>query len=298
MSHASVPWGLAVSFARRARAVVRSGAWTWRSAARTVRPFYGIVLRELQRLSRQRSRVLSGLARPLLWLFIVGSGVGAVAAGYDATTYRQLMLPGILGMVILFSAMFGALSTAHDREFGVIRLLLIAPIRRSTVVLAKVTSSALVALLQSAVLLVLLPFLGLEPGPARLAALAGAMTLSALALSSVGMFLASRIDSIENFSGVVNFVVFPMFFLSGALYPAQALPRVLRPLVAANPLTYAVDLMKHALFGSALAGRFGPELRVSADLAFLTVTFGVTLGLTVVLFDRGARKARAVVAAG
>jgi ABC-2 type transport system permease protein len=199
-------------------------------------------------------------------------------------------------MVILFSAMFGALSTAHDREFGVIRLMLIAPVRRSTIVLAKIASSAIVALLQSGVLLVLLPVLGLAPAPARLLALVGAMALCAVALSALGMLLASRIDSIENFSGVVNFVVFPMFFLSGALYPVRVLPNTLRALVAVNPLTYGVDLMKHALLEPAATGRFGPELPVGADLLALAVTFGVSLALTAALFDRDARKTRAVVA--
>jgi ABC-2 type transport system permease protein len=259
-----------------------------------MRAFYGIVAREIQRLRGQRSRVLSGLVRPLLWLFIVGSGVGAVASS-DPAAYRRLMLPGVLGMVILFSAMFGALSTAHDREFGVIRLMLIAPVRRSTIVLAKVVSASLVALLQSAILLVLLPVLGLAPEPWRLLALIGAMAACALGLSSLGMLLASRVDSIENFSGVVNFAVFPMFFLSGALYPARVLPDVLRPLVAVNPLTYGVDLMKHALFGSSVAGRFGPEFHVATDLLALAATFGVSLALTVTLFDRDARKTRAVV---
>ena len=258
--------------------------------------FYGIVLRELQRLRRQRARVLSGLARPLLWLFIVGSGVGTLAAGTDPSDYRRFMLPGVLGMVILFSSMFGALSTAHDREFGVIRLLLIAPVRRSIVVLAKVASSALVAVIQAGVLLVLLPVLGLEPGPGAFLLLVAGMALSALALSALGMLLASRIDSLENFSGVVNFVVFPMFFLSGALYPARALPEVLRALAVVNPLTYSVDLMKHALLEPALGTRFGPEIPITTDIAALAVTFGISLALTAALFDQGARLTRTVIA--
>lgn len=259
-----------------------------------MKPFYGIVVRELQRLRRQRGRILSGLARPLLWLFIVGSGVGAIAAGEDPSGYRRFMLPGVVGMVILFSAMFAALSTAHDREFGVIRLLLIAPVRRSTVVLAKIASSCLVSLLQAGVLLLLLPVVGLSPDPAGFGFLLAGMTLTALALSSVGMLLASRVESIENFSGVVNFVVFPMFFLSGALYPARALPEILHALARVNPLTYGVDLMKHALLGPEPATGFGPELPVAVDVLALAVTFAVCLALTVALFDREARLTRRV----
>lgn len=241
-----------------------------------MRAFYGIVARELQRLHRQRGRILSGLARPLIWLFIVGSGVGAIAAGVEPAAYRRFMLPGVTGMVILFSAMFGALSMAHDREFGVIRLLLIAPVRRVTIVLGKVVSSALVAFLQAAVLLLLLPVLDLQPGVVRLTSLVGAMALTAVALSALGMLLASRVASLENFSGVVNFVVFPMFFLSGALYPVESLPEVLRGLTVVNPLTYGVDLMKHALFPA--AGRFGAELPLATDIAVLVGTFAACLG--------------------
>jgi ABC-2 type transport system permease protein len=263
-----------------------------------VNAFYGIVLREFQRLLRQRARVLSGLARPLLWLFIVGSAFGSVAEGGDPASYRRFMLPGVMGMVILFSSMFGALSTAHDKEFGVIRLMLIAPIRRVTVILAKITSSALVAVAQSAVLLLLLPVLGLALEPQRLSLLLLGMILTAFALSALAMLLVSRIDSLENFSGVINFVVFPMFFLSGALYPLEPLPRALRTLAAFNPLTYGVDLMKWALLGPASGVRMGAELRIPADVGALLLTFAVALGLTTVFFDREARLTRRAAAGG
>ncbi len=252
---------------------------------------------------------MAGLARPLLWLFVVGSGFGAISAAGDPAAYRRFLLPGVLGMVILFSAMFGALSTVHDREFGGIRLLLIAPLRRSTIVLAKIASSTLVALAQSALLLPLLPVLGLRPGPGRIAILLAAMILTALALSALGMLLAARIESIESFSGVVNFVVLPMFFLSGALYPTHGLPQVLRALAAVNPLTYGVDLMKHALFGGASAGvlggvravagvpaGFAPELSPVLDVAALTAAFVVSVAVTVPLFGREPSATRAVAA--
>ena len=258
-------------------------------------PFLAIVGRELRRLRRQRGRLLAGLARPLLWLFVVGSGVGAVAAGQDPEGYRRFMVPGVLGMVILFSATFGALSTVHDREFGAIRLLLIAPIRRATVVLAKIASSCAVALLQAGALLVLLPLLGLHPGPGRLALLVLAMALTALALSAVGMVVASRVDSLENFSGIVNFLVLPMLFLSGALYPVEALPAALRAVAAVNPLTYGVDLMKHALRVAPPGARYGPEIAAATDLAALGLWFLLALGATLLLFDREARLTRRVV---
>lgn len=215
--------------------------------------------------------------------------MGTIAAGADAESYRRFMLPGVLGMVILFSAMLAALTTALDREFGAIRLLLIAPVRRTTLVLGKIAGSTVVALVQAGILLLLLPVLAIDPEPQRLVLLVGAMTLTAAALSALGMVLASTIRSLETFSGIMNFVNFPMLFLSGALYPVRVLPSPLQAASQVNPLTYGIDLMKHALFGRDLGARYSAELPVAADVAVLVATFVLALGLAVALFDREAR---------
>ncbi|MDP9348474.1 MAG: ABC transporter permease [Gemmatimonadota bacterium] len=231
-----------------------------------------VVEREFKRFLRQRGRLLSTFARPLLWLAVIGSGFAALVPEQEGLSYHQYLLPGIFGMVLLFSSMLSALSTVHDREFGPVRMMLVAPLPRGSIVAAKVLSSTLLAVAQGVLLLPLLPLLGLRPGPAALAAFLGALLLTAVALSSLGMLLASRIRSLENFAGVMNLVIFPMFFLSGALYPVFLLPGYLKPLVYLNPLTYGVDLLKHPLLSpaalSGFRGEFSPALDVSVLLGF------------------------------
>ncbi|MFN2433690.1 MAG: ABC transporter permease [Gemmatimonadota bacterium] len=250
--------------------------------------FYGIVARELQRLLRRRSRLFMSLVRPMIWLFVVGSVVGAIAAGADPESYRRFILPGVLGLVLLFSAIFAAMSTATDRELGAIRLLLIAPVSRTMLVLAKIAGTALVALAQASLLLLLLPLVAPDTPPVRVVFALFAMLLTALTLASVGMMLASGVQSLEGFSGVANFISFPMLFLSGALYPSRLLPPVLQPLTAVNPLTYGIDLMKHALLGEE-AGRFQAEIPIAIDLLVLGFIFVVCVVLAVLLFDGEAR---------
>ncbi len=255
-----------------------------------------VVEREFKRFVRQRGRLLSTLVRPLLWLVVIGSGYSAIVSDGDGISYHQYLLPGIFGMVLLFSTMLSALATVHDREFGPIRMLLIAPVPRSAIVWAKTLAATLLGLAQAILFLPLLFFLGIWPGPAALLFFFCGVALTALALSSLGMLLASRIRSIEGFAVVMNFVIFPMFFLSGALYPAARLPGWLQPVVRINPLTYGIDLMKHALLPDgpgALGGEFLPALDVGVLVGF---TF-VALALAHALFGREEHLGRILLAA-
>lgn len=246
---------------------------------------WAVIGREFRRLARQRGRLLSTFARPLLWLVVVGSGFAAVMPEQSDLSYQQFLLPGIFGMVLLFSSMLSALGTVHDREFGAIRMLLVAPLRRSSVVLAKTVAATLIGAAQAILLLALVPVLGLPLTVRGMLMSAGGILLTAFALASLGMLVASRIRSLENFAVVMNFVLFPMFFLSGALYPASELPRFLQPWVLVNPLTYGVDLLKHAVLGptrTALGGEYPVALSVTV-LAFFSI---VALAAATALFGR------------
>jgi ABC-2 type transport system permease protein len=243
-----------------------------------------VVVREFLRFVRQRGRLLSTFARPLLWLVVIGSGFERVVPSEGTVSYKQFLLPGIYGMVILFSAMLSALATVHDREFGPIRMLLVAPLPRSVVVFSKTFSSTLLAVVQALLLAPLIWILGLHPSPISLLQFAGALLLCSFTISSLGMVIASRMRSIENFAGVMNFLMFPMFFLSSALYPASTLPGFLQPFVRANPLTYGIDLMRHALLAGEYPANLSSDYTARFDVMVLIALGVVLLALAALLF--------------
>jgi ABC-2 type transport system permease protein len=236
-----------------------------------------VVEREFKRFFRRRGQLLSTFARPLIWLVIVGAGFAALVPDRSQFSYREYLVPGIFGMVILFSTFLSALGTVHDREFGPIRMLLIAPVPRSAVVGAKTAASTLLAAAQCLPFLVLIPIFGLDPSDEDLASLVVGIFLTALALSCVGMLIASLVRSLENFAVVMNFVIFPMFFLSGSLYPVSSLPGYLEPIARANPLTYGVDFMREALLDG--LGEFSGRTNVIVLLAISAYTVGMAASL-------------------
>lgn len=240
-----------------------------------MRAVYGIVAREFMRFLRQRGRVLSSVVRPFVWLVFAGTGFAAVFAGAAQLDYRRYMAPGLLGMVVMFGAFLASLSTVTDREAGVLRMLLAAPIHRRTIAVGKALAATLLGTVQAlAVALILLPAVQLWPTPAGALLAVGAIVLTSFAIGALGLMLAAIMRSIENFAGVMNFVVFPMLFLSGALYPVRHLHRALQALAFLNPLAYGVDLLKHALLAGWAAAGYGGEISVKLDLVAL-VAFAI-----------------------
>jgi ABC-2 type transport system permease protein len=262
----------------------------------------GVVEREFKRVLRRRGGLVSTFVRPLIWLVIIGSGFSALIPG-GQFSYHKYLLPGIIGMVILFSSLLSALGSIHDREFGSMRMLLIAPVPRGVIVLGKAISSTLVGAMFAVVLSPLVWLFHIDVGFLSYLEFVGAALSTGLALSSLGMLVASRIRQLENFAVVMNFVIFPMFFLSGALYPAQKLPGYLQPLVRVNPLTYGVDLMRqtmlagepHALnhveFSAAIDGGYLAAFSILA-LALAASLFGGEEHLSLMFLARAPRRAR------
>ncbi|HYK82576.1 MAG TPA: ABC transporter permease [Gemmatimonadales bacterium] len=235
-----------------------------------MRAVYGIVVREFVRFLRQRARLASSVARPFVWLIFAGAGFGAVFAGRNEIDYRAYMAPGLLGMVVMFGALVAALSTVTDRDAGVLRMMLVAPVRRSTVALGKALGATVLGTAQALVVAaILVPLVGLRPSAGGVGLAVTSIVLSSLALGALGVLLAAGMRSLENFAGVMNFVVFPMLFLSGALYPVRRLGPLLQGVAYLNPLTYGVDLLKHALLGGWTKAGYGGELPVALDLAAL-----------------------------
>ena len=238
---------------------------------------YGIVARDLTRTTRQTSRVLGGVARPFMWLLLVGAGFNAIARVEGTLTYQAYVYPGIVVMASLFGAMLGAISTVYDREFGVLRLMLASPAGVPAVLTGRALAAAIVGLIQGAIVLAFAP-LFVPLSLAQLGVALGALALGSMVSSMLGLLVAARLRSVENFAGVINVVLFPLLFVSGALYPTAGLPAPLRLLARINPVTYQVDLMRHA-FGQPA------EFSASTDVLVLGLSAITVFGLTALLFD-------------
>jgi ABC-2 type transport system permease protein len=225
---------------------VRVPERSWRSEVRAVRIVWR---RDLIRFTTDRTRVATMLIQPLLFLFVLGAGLQTlVAASTGGVDLKTFIFPGILCMALVFSAMFNAMSLVMDREFGFLREMLVAPVRRSSIVVGKCLGGATVAALQGAILLVLAGFVDVPYDPALLLGLFGLQLLLAFTVTAFGVLVAVRVKQIQTFTSVMSMVVMPLVFLSGALYPVAGLPAWLELLTRLNPLTYAVDPMRRLVF--------------------------------------------------
>jgi ABC-2 type transport system permease protein len=217
----------------------------------------GIVQREWLRFVLQRSRFFSALVRPLLWLLVFAAGFRAalgiaIIAPYDTyITYETYIVPGLACMILLFNGMQGSLSMVYDREMGSMRVLLTSPLPRAFLLASKLLAIALISLLQVYAFLAIAWLYGVQPPLWGLLAALPALLLVALLLSALGLLLSNGIRQLENFAGVMNFVIFPLFFLSSALYPLWKMREAsewLYWLCALNPFTHAVELVRFALY--------------------------------------------------
>lgn len=219
----------------------------------TVRAVYMIWRRDLVRFWRDRVRVIGALAQPLLFLVILGTGLssalgsaggGGFRSGLD---YQTFMYPGIIGMAVLFTSIFSGMSIIWDREFGFLKEVLVAPIDRSAVAVGKTLGGATQATIQGVILLLLAPFVGVKLTPLSVLALLGLIFCMSFALAGIGVALAARMKSMMGFQFVLNFLVQPAFFLSGALFPVTGLPAWMTALTRVDPLSYGVDPIRRVV---------------------------------------------------
>jgi ABC-2 type transport system permease protein len=232
------------------------------------RPIYAVLEREVVRMFRQRTRLVSAMVRPLIWLFVIGAGFGAVLGRASGVSYQQFLVPGVVGMTLLFGSMLAALTVVYDKESGVMRMLIIAPFSHYWIVVAKMLAAALAAILQALLLLVLLAVLGYIGLETKFTVLAIGLIATSLACAGIGMLVATFTRTLDNFAAIMNFVIFPVFFLSGSLYPVSHLPPMLKVVALANPYTYGVDLLKHATLGVLPSG-MGADFGLGTDIAVL-----------------------------
>ncbi len=249
-----------------------------------LRAMTAILGREALRFLTQRERFLAALVRPLVWLLVFAAGFRA-ALGLSITppyqtyiTYEVYIVPGLVAMILLFNAMQSALSLVYDREMGSMRLLLTAPLPRWWLLFCKLLAGVLVSILQAYAFLAIAYFYGIRLPPMGYVWVLPALLIAGMMLGAVGLFLASTIRQLENFAGVMNFVIFPVFFLSTALYPLWRMAEsstLLRDICAWNPFTHAVELIRFALY-----------LRLNLEaLGWVALTFAVFMGLALWGFD-------------
>ncbi len=223
-----------------------------------LRALAGITLRELLRFAGQRQRFLAALVRPLVWLVVFAAGFRAalgisIIQPYQTyITYEVYIVPGLIGMIQLFNGMQSSLSMVYDQEMGSMRVLLTTPLPRWYLLLCKLLAGVVVSLVQVYLFIVIALLIGIDLPVTGLLAVLPVLLLTGLMLGAIGMLLASAIRQLENFAGVMNFVIFPMFFMSSALYPIWKM-REANTLLAAicelNPFTWAVELVRFTIYG-------------------------------------------------
>jgi ABC-2 type transport system permease protein len=208
-----------------------------------------VVYRELIRFFQDRPRIISSLLQPILFLFVLGTGLSAlVSGGTRGLNLRTFMFPGVVAMSTMFTAIFSAGSIVWDREFGFLREMLVAPVSRGAIVVGKCIGGATVATFQGLIVLALAGLVGVPYNPVLLLTLVAELMLLSFTLTAVGVMVAARMKNIQTFFAMTQVFLMPMFFLSGALYPLSNLPTWLHVLTRIDPLTYVVDPMRRAVF--------------------------------------------------
>lgn len=255
---------------------------------------YTIWYRDVLRFARDRSRIFGSLAQPLLFLFALGFGVGSAlgrigsSSGLPGVPYIEFLYPGILCMTVLFTALFSAISIVWDREFGFLREVLVAPVSRTAVALGKVAGGSTVAMFQAAIIMLLGPFLGVHYSFVSIVLMLLVLLLLAAVITALGILLAARQKTMEGFQVIMQFILLPMLFLSGAFFPFTSTTpagEVLKVIGQFNPMSYGVDAMRQL----ALAGKLPVSLSLhspAVDALFLLGFFVVFLVPAVLLFSK------------
>jgi len=261
----------------------------------------GIVWRrELIRFRSDRLRAITSLVQPVLFLFVLGTGLSGLAShglpsGID---FKTFIYPGVLAMSVLFTAIFSAASIVWDREFGFLREMLVAPVSRSAIVIGKCLGGATVSTFQGILILALAGLAHVPYDPVLFLILIGELLLLSFTLTAFGVMMAARITQIQAFMALTQMLVMPLFFLSGALYPLNGLPGWLTVLTRLNPLTYIVAPMRHAVFShlnippemvntlSPGLTWFGWPVPVGVSLGIVAVMGATMLGIAIAEFQR------------
>ena len=252
-----------------------------RSMASELRAIRIVWKRELIRYRSDRLRMITTLVQPLLFLFVLGSGLQHLAAaGTHGVNLKTFLYPGILCIAVMFTAMFSAASIVWDREFGFLREMMVAPVRRSSIVIGKCFGGATVACIQGVIVICLAGLVDVPYDPLLILGIFALQMLLAFSITAFGVMIAIRIKQMQSFMGVMQMIITPMFFLAGALFPPSGLPGWLTVLNRIDPLTYAVDPMRQLVFAHLT---ISPAARQALDPGVTWWGWRVPAGLEVAL---------------
>ncbi|MCM2465317.1 ABC transporter permease [Methanoculleus oceani] len=239
---------------------------------------YTIWLRNVKRYLRSKSRIVGSLGMPLFFMLVLGFGLNSIVSipGMEEG-YMEFIIPGIVAMSVLFTSVFSGIQIIWDKQFGFLKETLVAPVSRLEIMIGQTLGGATTAVIQGLIIMVFALFIGLEPaGIAGFLVAIGFMALIGVTFTAFGIAIASRMEDMHGFQLVMNFVIFPIFGLSGALFPIDSLPAWLRPLTLADPLTYGVEGIRYGISGTA---QIHPlvSLAVMAGCAVLMTVVGAYL---------------------
>jgi ABC-2 type transport system permease protein len=254
--------------------------------------------REMIRFGRDRSRIVSSLVQPVLFLFVLGTGLSSLIASNGDVDFRTFLFPGVLATSVLFTAAFSGISMVWDREFGFLREMLVAPVSTTAILTGKCLGGATVATLQSLIILALAPVVGVPYNLVMMVKLVGLLFLMAFMICALGLFLSARIKQVQSAMPLVQLTITPLMFLSGSLFPLSNLPGWLHVATILNPMTYAVEPIRSTVFdhldlSPAARATFDPgitwggwQVPVPLQVAIVAATCLVLLGLAVARFAR------------
>lgn len=233
---------------------------------------YILWLRELRRYVRSRAQIVASLGQPLLYLIVLGFGMGPVFQKAGQGNYLQFVAPGVMGMTVLFSSVFSGMGLLWDRQFGFLKETLVAPVPRIQIMLGRTLGAATVAVVQGLLVAIVCVIVGFRTAHLQTVPLALLfLALIACVFSALGTAIGSTLQNMQGFQLIMNFLVMPIFFLSGALYPLNGLPKVLSVLTSLDPLTYGVDGLRATLSGRQHFGVVTDGLVLAVVAALLLV---------------------------
>jgi len=254
------------------------------SLMKGIKVTYAIWLRDFLTFSREKMRIVAMVGQPFFYLAILGRGItaGMSFTSTGSVTYSEFMYPGVIGLSMLFTSIFSAMSIIWDREFGFLKEVLVAPVPRWSVAIGKSFGGATVALAQAVILICLAPLAGIWPGPLMILEILALAFLIAFATTSLGVVIAARMSSMQGFQVVMNFLVLPIYFLSGAMFPMSKAPFWMKALMTVDPLTYGVDGLRNIVFAhvGGMTPSGVPVTDVARQAGLLQHSLGVDIGVT------------------